>query len=355
MATRTGPATPGPGTPVPVRRGGRNWRQITAVFMVVLVLLVGGGVLAGRALLHRYESAVGHDVLLDERARDVDSFVGWRNVAGPLNYLLIGSDLRAANPDAGQRSDTILIVQVNAALTQAHLISIPRDLRVEIPAFPLTGYRGAKDKINAAFEFGGGGNGGVQLLSATLTELTGIRFDGAAVIDFGGFVKVIDTLGGVKLCVDTPVTSIHTGRVFAVGCRNMTGAEALDFSRQRYGLPNGDYDRQRHQQQLVKSVLDKALASGVARNPIKLDLLIRGIGQSLTVDTGAASITELALALRNIRPDGLVGVRVPSHITNIDGVSYVVLDDQSDGLFQAMRDGMVANWAKEHPRWVNSI
>ncbi|WP_244872035.1 LCP family protein [Catellatospora sp. TT07R-123] len=319
------------------------------------MLLVGGGVVAGRALLHRYEAAVGRDVLLDERARDGDSFVGWRNMAGPLNYLLIGSDLRSANPDAGQRTDTILIVQVNAALTEAHLVSIPRDLRVRIPSFRGTGYPGAEDKINAAFEYGGTGSGGVQLLSATLTDLTGIRFDGAAVIDFGGFVKVIDTLGGVTMCVDTPITSIHTGRDFPVGCRAMTGAEALDYSRQRYGLPNGDYDRQRHQQQLVKAVLDKALASGVARNPIKLDLLIRGIGRSLTVDTGSASITDLVLALRNIHPDGLVGIRMPSHIASIGGVSYVLADPESDSLFQALRDGTLADWAREHPQWVNSI
>ena len=82
------------------------------------------------------------------------------------------------------------------------------------PSPPANGFGGGQDKINAAYEHGGGGQAGAQLLSATLTRLTGIRFDGAALIDFSGFRKVIDLLGGVQMCVDTEVRSIHTNRVF---------------------------------------------------------------------------------------------------------------------------------------------
>jgi LCP family protein required for cell wall assembly len=339
----------------PHRRAWR-WQQVVAAIVVGLVLLAGGGLIAGRALLHRYESSVGHDVLLDPSARDLtDSSVGWRRLTGPLNYLLIGSDLRAANPGAGQRSDTILVVQVDRELNHAYVVSIPRDLRVEIPEFPATQFGGARQRINAAFEFGGGGSGGVQLLSATLTALTGMRFDGAAVVDFSGFTQVIDGLGGVRMCVDTEVRSIHTKRLFPVGCRQMNGAEALDYSRQRYGLPNGDYDRQRHQQQLVKAMLARALDSGVTRNPVKLDQFIRGIGRSLTVDTGEATVTDLVVALRNIRPDSLTGIRVPSYVQNIGGVSYVLLADGAEDLFRAMRDADLDAWTRAHPEWVNSI
>ena len=98
---------------------------------------------------------------------------------------------------------------------------------------------------------------GARLLSATLHRLTGIRFDGAALIDFSGFRKVIDLLGGVQMCVDTEVRSIHTDRVFPPGCQQMDGAQALDYVRQRYDLPGGDYDRQRHQQQLLRAMLDR--------------------------------------------------------------------------------------------------
>ncbi len=340
---------------VPARRA-RRWPRVVGALALSLVLLAGGGLVAGQALVHRYESSVSRDVLLDPSARDLgDSYVGWRRLTGPLNYLLIGSDLRAGNPGAGQRSDSILVVQVDRELDHAYVISIPRDLRVDIPEFGGTSFGGARQRINAAFEFGGGGSGGVQLLSATLSSLTGMRFDGAAVIDFGGFKQVIDSLGGVTLCVDTEVRSIHTKRLFTVGCRSMNGAEALDYSRQRYGLPDGDYDRQRHQQQLLKAILTRAMESGVTRNPLRLDQFIRGIGQSLTVDTGEATLTDLVVALRNIRPDSLTGIRVPSHPQNIGGVSYVLLDPAADSLFQAMRDADLATWVHSHPEWVNAI
>ncbi|MEU7824131.1 LCP family protein [Catellatospora sp. NPDC049133] len=340
----------------PPRRRARRWPQVLAAILVGLVLLAGGALVAGQALVHRYESSVSRDVLLDPRARDMaDSQVGWRRLSGPLNYLLIGSDLRESNPGAGQRSDTILVVQVDRDLNHAYVISIPRDLRVEIPEVGGTSFGGARQRINAAFEAGGGGSGGVQLLSATLTALTGMRFDGAAVVDFGGFTRVIDSLGGVNMCVDTEVRSIHTKRLFTVGCREMNGAEALDYSRQRYGLPGGDFDRQRHQQQLVKAILSKALDSGMTRNPLKLDQFIRGIGQSLTLDTGEATLTDLIVALRNIRPDSLTGIRVPSYPQSIGGVSYVLLRDGAEDLFRAMRDADLATWVQQHPEWVNSI
>ena len=102
-------------------------------------------------------------------------------------------------------------MHVPPGLRQAYLISVPRDLLVAIPPDGV-GYGGGQDKINAAYEHGGGGEGGTRLLSATLTRLTGIRFDGAALVDFAGFRQVIDLLGGIRMCVDTEVRSIHTRR-----------------------------------------------------------------------------------------------------------------------------------------------
>jgi anionic cell wall polymer biosynthesis LytR-Cps2A-Psr (LCP) family protein len=157
--------------------------------LLLLAVVSGVGL---RALTDRYDRSVAKQNLLDPGARQEH-----RTVSGPLNYLLVGSDQRTGSPDAGARSDTIIIVHIPAGLKQAYLISVPRDLYVEIP--PGAGYQGGSDKINAAFEYGGGGQGGSQLLSATLTRLTGIRFDGAALIDFSGFKQVIDLVGGVRM------------------------------------------------------------------------------------------------------------------------------------------------------------
>ncbi|TDC73218.1 LytR family transcriptional regulator [Micromonospora sp. KC606] len=301
-----------------------------------------------RTLAHRYERAVNRGELLAPDARQPRT-----DLDGGLNYLLVGTDRRTDSSRPDQRSDTILIVHVPPGMRQAYLISVPRDLLVTIP--PGNGYPGGQDKINAAYEHGGGGRGGTRLLSTVLTRLTGIRFDGAALVDFAGFKEVIDLLGGVRMCVDTEVRSIHTGNVFSPGCQQMNGAQALDYVRQRYDLPGGDYDRQRHQQQLLRAVLDKAGQTDLRGDPVKLDRVLRAVGGSLTVDTNGVPLQELALALRALPADALSGVQVPSYPQMIGSVSYVVLDNGGSGLFDAVRAGRVPGWASAHPRWVNRL
>jgi len=339
----------------------RRWPFIITAAVVLTFCLAVGAAAGVRLIIHRYDSSVTRGDLLAGVSRPDgsgnDPRVRFRTTPlhGPLNFLLIGSDKRSWSPDAGQRSDTIIVLQVDRDLSQAQLVSIPRDLLVDIPADAPVGFEGGSDKINAAFSFGGGGNSGVQLLSATLTKLTGVKFDGAAIIEFSGFQRVIDLLGGVDLCVDHKVQSIHTGKVFPVGCVRMNGADALDYSRQRYGLPDGDYDRQRHQQQLLKAIFQQARAGGVAYNPMKLDQLIRTVGSTLTVDTGGASLTDLMFALRRIGPGDLTGIKVPSYPEMVDDTSYVFLTDEAPGLFTALRAANLRNWATAHPKWVNPL
>ncbi|MEU8295749.1 LCP family protein [Micromonospora sp. NPDC048909] len=310
-----------------------------------MVVLAGLAVVGLQALTDRYDRTVLKEQLLDPDARTERT-----NLDGPLNYLLIGTDRRPGDTNPEQRADTILIVHVPAGLRQAYLVSIPRDLLVAIPAGG--SYPGGQDKINAAYEHGGGGEAGAQLLSATLARLTGLRFDGAALIDFSGIKQVIDLLGGVRMCVDSEVRSIHTTRVFTPGCRQMNGAEALDYVRQRYDLPGGDYDRQRHQQQLLRALLDRAGETRLRTNPVKLDQVIRAVGGALTVDTNGVALEDLLFALRGLPPDALRGVQVPSYPQVIDEVSYVVLENGSNGLFDAVRGSRMPDWAGANPRWV---
>ena len=334
-----------------------RWPKVLLALGLVLMVISTAGLIAVKTLLHRYESSMDFEVLLAPGAREAspDDAGEWRSNGEPLNFLLIGSDLRASDPEDGQRSDTIIMVQVNRERNGAHLVSIPRDLLVDIPEFAPTEFYGSREKINAAFHFGGGRTGGVQLLSATLAKLTGIKFDGAAVIDFRGFEQVIDMLGGVQLCIDTEVTSIHTGRSFKLGCQVFSGAEALDYSRQRYGMANGDYDRQRHNQQLIKAIFGTALSQGIAHNPVKLDQFIRTLGDSLTMDTGGASLGDVALALRGLRPETLMGVTVPSHPETIGDESFVVMSDETPALFDALRAASLADWAAANPQWVHRL
>jgi LCP family protein required for cell wall assembly len=278
------------------------------------------------------------------------------SLRGPLNYLLLGSDARDTDPSNGQRSDTIIVVHVPASLDRAYLISIPRDLRVSIPADAAHHFDGSTEKINAAFNYGGGGVGGFQLLSRTLTKLLGVKFDGAAIINFAGFQKVVGIMGGVDMCVDQLTRSIHTHAVYKPGCQHLAPWQALDYVRQRETLPNGDYDRQRHQQQFLKALFDKALSRGVATNPLKLDQIIRAVGSALTVDTNGVSLDELVFSLRAIQPSTMVGLKVPSYPAMIGNTSYVLpYASVATSLYRAIGTDTLDSWMSGNPTWVNRI
>lgn len=343
------PSTPPSGRE---RRRANRWRRLTLIVGVTLVLIAGLTTVGGKLLLDRYDRAVGKADLIAPDARVGDG--PQVAVTGPLNFLFIGSDLRVNNPGAGQRSDTIIIAHVSKALDRVFLVSIPRDLLVSIPAMPAANFYGATTKINAAFEFGRGGAGGVQLLSQTLTKLTGVRFDGAAVIEFSGLKRAVDVLGGVNLCVDTRTVSIHTGKVFQPGCRVLNSLDALDYLRQRH-FNDGDFTRQRHQQQFLKAFLAQALSAGIVSNPIKLDQLLRAVGSALTVDTGSYSLADLVYSLRNIQPNQLTGIKIPTYYDMWNNQSVVVATEEAATLFTALRDDTLAVWARGHKKWVNAI
>lgn len=342
-------ALPASGRPRRRRSGLQRALLITGVVLVTLSGLAAAG---GFLLVQRYEGAVSKQDLLAPESRA--GGVAPAAVTGPLNFLLIGSDLRVNNPGAGQRSDTIIIVHLSRQLDRVFLVSIPRDLLVEIPPAPALGFGGAKTKINAAFQYGRGGPGGIQLLSQTLTRLTGLRFDGAAVVEFSGLKRAVDVVGGVNLCVDERTVSIHTRKVFEPGCRMMTSTDVLDYLRQRH-FDDGDFTRQRHQQQFLKAFLSQALSAGVITNPLKLDALLRAVGGALTVDTGSYQLTDLVYALRDVRPNGLTGMKVPTYFDMWGNQSVVVATQDATSLFDALRGDTLDAWARTHKKWVNTI
>ena len=93
----------------------------------------------------------------------------------------------------------------------------------------------------------------------------------------------------------------------------------------------------------------------MAYNPVKLDQFIRTLGGSLTVDTGAASVGDVVLALRNLRPDALIGVTVPSYPEMIGDESFVVMNDETPALFVALREASLNDWAAQNPQWVHPL
>jgi LCP family protein required for cell wall assembly len=367
-----GAAPPGAGLyGVPRRRRHVRLRRALAVTAAVLCLLVGVAVIGGVVLANRFDSSIKRANLLGG-ARATPA----ADIRGPLNFLLIGSNFRTEDPSNGERADTIMVVHVSRDLSHAYLVSVPRDLYYTIKPYPPTHYQGSTEKIDAALNFGG-----MPLMSQAVSDLTGVRFNGAIEVRFDGFTQAVQALGGVDMCVDEETVSVHVGhdrhgryakpytntgahpipvpgvtpQVYHPGCQHLMPWQALDYVRQRELLPNGDFDRQRHQQQFLMAVLKQTASAGTLSDPIKLDRVLRTIGHALTVDTNGTSALDYILALRRITPDSLVGLKAPAHPQTIGGISYVVGEPDLPQLWSALRDDTLDAYAAAHPNLVNPL
>jgi LCP family protein required for cell wall assembly len=348
----------------------------------VLLLVAGiGGVPAGRWLINRAAGAFTQQDLLGtigkpapKRGKGWMSVLGGSSLTGPVDILLMGVDARKRWAVDDLRADTIIVVHIPAAHDRAYLISVPRDTEVTVPAFAAGRYPGGVAKVNESFFYGaqngGGWAGGARLLAQTLKASTGMTFDAAAIIDFNGFKGVIDALHGVRMCVDERVRSHHivwvgkkpmyladarrTGKPtrpvwYEVGCRTMSGWEALDYSRQRYGLKNGDYDRQRHQQQLIKAIVSKASTAGVLTDPAKVNALIKAAGSAFVLDTGGVPVSDYIFGLSRISASDLTLLRTNNGTFSTNRRGRETLTAASQALFQAVRADRLGPYVAAHP------
>ncbi|MGC9667122.1 LCP family protein [Planosporangium sp. 12N6] len=335
----------GPGGTPYRRRIRPRWGRIALVLALALLLLAGLG--AGGAFLY-YRN-------LDSGLQRTDAFSkisGDRptsSVAGAQNILLLGSDSRDPDNKAkpGQwRTDTIILLHVDAAHQKAYLISLPRDLYVHIPKSPTNpDFGDTNAKINAAFAWGG-----VPLAVQTLENYSGVHIDHVVLVDFGGFQQVTDALGGVDMNIEQDITSIHKpNRKFTKGMQHLDGAAALDYVRQRYQFPDGDFARMRHQQEFMKALLDKATSTGTMSNPLKLNAFLKSVTNAMTVDNDF-SLASTAWAFHNMTSADLTFMTSPNLGSDtVNGESVVVSDKpRALSLYKAVAEDTVAEWVAQN-------
>jgi LCP family protein required for cell wall assembly len=299
-------------------------------------------------------------------------------ITGPLNFLLVGIDPRVSIPNWQPHADAVLILHVPAAMDRAYLFSLPRDLRVDVPAFRKARFGGQRTKLTHAMSFGSRVPGtekpdaaqGFQLLATTVSRYTGIaRFDAGAVLNFGGFTDLVDAVGGVDLYVDQRVVSKHrqpngkhrrpvpggyTGpqMVYEKGTRHFTGWQALDYARQRY-VTGGGYARQRHQQQLIKALVGQILSQEMARDPVRLDRVLRAVGDALIFDGRGRSVIDFAYALREVDPADITLVNLPGgSVGRGGGYAGEDLRPVSRQFIAAVKADRAAQFLAAHPELV---
>ncbi|MEU7955767.1 MULTISPECIES: LCP family protein [Micromonospora] len=354
------------------RRKDPLWARLTVVFGAVLMLTSGVAIVGSKALISQATGNIAQRNLLGGAGKTEAE--GGANLDGPIDMLLLGVDARERWAADDVRSDSIIVLHIPASHDQAYLVSIPRDTEAQIPPFKKSGFKGGTDKINAAFQAGarngGGWEGGAQLMAQTIKNMTGVSFDGAAIINFGGFKNVIDTLGTVRICVSHEVKSHHmmmvdgkqmwnadakkTGRpmtpvVYKKGCREMNGLQALDYSRQRYGLPNSDYDRQQNQQQLIKAMARKATDKGMMTNPVKVNQLIKAAGKAFILDTGGVPVADLVFTMRGVTANELTMLRTNGGTFNGNANNREALSQQTLDMFQAIKEDKLGEFVYANP------
>ena len=363
------------------------WARLCAIFGCVLMVLSGGALVTSQVLVSRYAGAVQTKDLFGNAASGA-SKQQVSDIKGPLNILLVGIDPRDAT--TAPLSDSIIVVHIPKDLKQAYLYSIPRDLRVEIPPFAKTNFRGGTSKINAAMSYGssiGGGKHdvaqGFDLLAKTVGQLTGIKkFDAGAIINFNGFKDIVDAMGGVTMTIDQNVKSEHlqpNGKIrarkpgcpvssscphpytgpqasYKKGTAHLKGWQALDYVRQRYGLPRSDYDRQRHQQQFIKAMASQALSKNVVTNPVKLDKVLKAAGDALIFDGNGHTVVDWGLALKSLRADDMTLVKLPgeSIISNGDYIGEA-LAPSSQEFFASVRNDSIQSFLVENPDFLQKF
>jgi LCP family protein required for cell wall assembly len=314
----------------------RRGKIILIVVLIPLILVGIGGIAVGLYL--RDVSGNVQRVEAFESVPEASRPQKEATAGKATNFLLLGSDSRDPENSGGSRTDTIIVLHLNKDQSAAQLISIPRDTWVHIPESANGRHGNVDSKINAAFAWGG-----VPLMVQTVEGYTGVRIDHVAMVDFAGFKEIVDALGGVTIDVETSFTSTHSlnadsKRHFDKGVQEMDGAAALDYARERYAFKDGDFARIRHQQQVIKAILDKASSGGVLSSPTKLNAFLKATTDTVRVDE-SLNIFDMAMQVRHLRSDKLHFFTSPNKGTGRVGDQSVVLPDKAKAkaLFDAVR------------------
>jgi LCP family protein required for cell wall assembly len=247
--------------------------------------------------------------------------------SGPLNILVAGIDARTGltpqqeaalhvGHDVSTNSDTLMLVHVPADHSYIQVVSLPRDSWVNIPGHGM-------NKINAAI-----GLGGPRLMVATVEAATGLVINDYIELNFLGFVKVIDALGGVNICLPFAVDDAYSGLHMSAGVHHVGGITALEFARDRHSFAASDLARIDDQQQLMATILSKAISTGTLSDPFKLRSVISSVTSAIQVDQGF-DLTSLASQLSGIRPQDVAFTTVPLANLNYEtptGESAVLWD-----------------------------
>jgi len=327
----------------PARHGRRRLRRIALLGITGLVVAALAGVAGVAAVSHYY---------LGEIKRIPDPFAAipadQRPAPTPegLTVLLAGVDSLASSATGADsptgpygRTDSLMVVRITADRERAYVVSIPRDSWVPVPGH-------GNLKINSAYALGG-----ASLAVQTVENVTGLRIDHVALIDLVGLQDLTDAVGGVtvEIPAGTPGPSLQSS--WPAGPQRLDGEQAVKYVRQRYGLPEGDFDRMRRHQNYLRALLDETLDRDTLTSPRQLGALLDAITATVTVDDGLTNdkLRQLTFDLRKIRND-VRFVTAPVANTGYVGDQWVIWLDTDRGVefWSAVRDDTLEQYIERY-------
>jgi len=351
------------------RRGvKKHWgMKITLIVVSVIVLMISGGVayawfdLNGRLDNQDVDPMLGtsRPSTFTPTTEPSVKYPGDPFAGSPVNILVMGTDSRegsnagiSGDHPGGMRSDTTFIAHVSADRTRVDVVSIPRDTLITIPqctdengkVIAAAGW--SNQGFNAAFawgyDYGGSVATGAACSIRAVEEMSNVHIDAYVVVDFMGFVDVVDAIGGLDVTLLCPIYSREAGGIsLPEGVNHIDGREAVDLARARTGKGLGDgSDLQRINRQhlLFNAVVDKVYAMNYVTNFPKVYGLVAAIIGSLTTDIGSnlADIAGFGFSLKNLNTSNVTFVTIPIGGAP-DGVHVVLKKNDAEPIWESLR------------------
>lgn len=290
----------------------RRFSRLLATILAAAVLLGSG---AAWATVRHFSGQV----------QRIEAFADDRTPPGagePMTFLVVGSDSREGLSDRqvrrfhtgwdvyGQRTDTMMLVHIGRD-GSVNVVSLPRDSMATIPAHTDsdgTAREESVEKLNSAYSYGG-----PQLLVQTVENLTGMHVDHYLEVNFAGFVKMVNALGGVDVCTPEAIIDPPSGLELPAGTSTLKGRDALAYVRAREFDVTADIGRMKRQQAFVASMVRKASSSAVLLNPAQANAFVTAILSHMKVDEGFGNsqVMELTRRLAQVNPASVTFRTVP--------------------------------------------
>lgn len=257
------------------------------------------------------------------RQRDAQKVLDQRR---PVSILLLGTDTGALGRSYKGRTDTVMIMTINPQTQQTKIVSIPRDMKVNLPGYP----EDSPAKINAAYTFGG-----VKETINVIQKHFNIPIDYYVLVNMGGLKQAINQVGGVT--VTSPLTFDYEGSHFEKGeSYHLNGTTALKFSRMRYDDPQGDYGRQQRQKLIIEALLKKSVSYKTVLNRAFLKSISHNSKTDLTFDDMLQLARHYRKATKNVSQDHAQGEGESS-----DGQAFeVVPQDEQQRISNLLRKSL---------------